>query len=122
MYTGKKKAMSRFITVALKAQETEHSPHFRGIWEAAVKSFKAHLKRIVGPVKVTFEEMTTVLTQIEACPNSRPLAPMPFDDDGVEALTPGYFLIGHPLNSLLILHLPTSLSPSCVIGACVNFS
>jgi len=78
----------------------ERSPHFGGIWEAAVKSFKSHLKRIVGPVKLTFEEMTTVLTQIEACLNSRPLSPMPFDDDGIEALTPGHFLIGRPLNSL----------------------
>ena len=25
---------------------------------------------------------------------------MPFDDDGVEVLSPGHFLIGHPLNSL----------------------
>ena len=33
----------------------EHSPHFGGIWEAAVKSFKNHLKRIVGEVKLTFE-------------------------------------------------------------------
>ena len=78
----------------------ERSPHFGGIWEAAVKSFKSHLKRIVGPVKLTFEEMTTVLTQIEACLNSRPLSPMPFDDDGVQALTSGHFLIGRPLNSL----------------------
>ena len=54
----------------------EHSPHFSGIWEAAVKSSKTHLKRVFGKVKLTYEEMTTVLTQIEACLNSRPLVPV----------------------------------------------
>ena len=78
----------------------EHSPHFGGLWEAAVKSFKAHLRRVVGNVKLTFEELTTVLTQIEACLNSRPLVALPLDDDGIEALTPGHFLIGRPLEAL----------------------
>ena len=72
----------------------EHSPHFGGIWEAAVKSFKRHLRRIVGEVTLTFEEMYTVLTQIEACLNSRPLVSINNDSDGIEVLTPGHFLIG----------------------------
>jgi hypothetical protein len=79
----------------------EHAPHFGGLWEAAVKSFKTHLKRVVGNVKLTYEEMYTVLTQIEACLNSRPLVPVNTpDDDGIEVLTPGHFLIGKPLMSL----------------------
>lgn len=78
----------------------EHGPHFGGLWEAAVKSAKYHLKRVMGNVKLDFEELTTVLTQIEACLNSRPLTPLYTADDGVEALTPGHFLIGRPLESL----------------------
>ena len=42
--------------------------------------------------KLTFEEYITVLSQIEACLNSRPLVPLPHEDDGVEAITPGHFL------------------------------
>lgn len=52
-----------------------HALHFGGIWEAAVKSTKCHLRRIVGNAALNFEEMYTVLTQIEAL-NSRPLIPM----------------------------------------------
>ena len=79
----------------------EHAPHFGGLWEAAVKIMKMHLRRIISNVKLTFEEMYTVLTQIESCLNSRPLVPLPPDDDGIEILTPGHFLIGRPLESLL---------------------
>ena len=65
-----------------------------------MKSTEYHLKPIVSTVKLTFEEMSTVLTQIEACLNSRPLVPLICDEDGFEALTPGQFLIGRSLDSL----------------------
>lgn len=32
------------------------APHFGGIWEAAVKSMKHHLRRVVGDTPLTFEE------------------------------------------------------------------
>ena len=76
----------------------ERAPHFGGLWEAAVRSFKAHLTRVVGNSKLDFEEMVTVLT---ACLNSRPLGTLPHnDDDGIEMLTPGHFLIGRPLQAI----------------------
>ena len=91
-YLSDKKIIWKFIP--------QHAPHFGGIWEAAVKSMKAHLKRILGDVRLTYEELSTLLTQIEACLNSRPLIPLPNDDDGIEALTPGHFLVGKPLMAL----------------------
>ena len=50
--------------------------------------------------KFTFEECYTILTQIEACLNSRPLVAKPCDEDGIEMLTPGHFLIGRPIEAL----------------------
>lgn len=73
------------------------SPNFGGLWEAGVKSIKFHLKRSIGEIKLTYEELTTTLIQIEACLNSRPLCPMTEDINSVEVLTPGHFLIGAPL-------------------------
>ncbi|XP_045534341.1 uncharacterized protein LOC123721079 [Papilio machaon] len=71
-----------------------HSPHFGGLWEAGVKSIKYHLKRIIS-THLTYEEMTTVLCQVEACLNSRPLCPIDDNDpDNLTPLTPGHFLIG----------------------------
>ena len=59
----------------------EYTPHFGELWEAAVKTFKHHFQRIVGRVQLTFEELTTVLRQIEACLNSRSLTPLPHPED-----------------------------------------
>ncbi|XP_029163786.1 uncharacterized protein LOC114935214 [Nylanderia fulva] len=73
------------------------APHFGGLWEAAVKSAKYHLRRVIGETTLTFEELTTLLTQIEACLNSRLLQALSDDPDDVTALTPGHFLIGAPL-------------------------
>lgn len=73
------------------------SPHFGGLWEAGVKSIKFHLKRVAGNQVLTYEELNTLLTQIEACLNSRPLCPVSEDIDDLQALTPSHFLIGEPL-------------------------
>ena len=51
-------------------------------------------------MKLTFKELTTVSTQIEACLNSRPLTPLPRPEDGTEVLTPRHFLVGAPLEAL----------------------
>ena len=61
---------------------------------------KYHLKRVISGVKLTFEEYSAVLTQVEACLNSCPLVALSCDDDGLEALTPGHFLIVRPLEAL----------------------
>lgn len=77
-----------------------NSPHFGGLWEAAVKSFKHHLKRIVDHTILTYEEFATLLTEIEASLNSRPLCQLSSDIGDYNALTPGHFLTGGPINAI----------------------
>ena len=76
------------------------APHFGGLWEAAVKSCKTLLRRAIGQQVLTYEELYTVLTMVEASLNSRPMSPMSSDANDLAVLTPGHFLIGSSLQSL----------------------
>lgn len=74
------------------------APHHGGIWEAGVKSVKHHLRRVIGDAKLTYEEMSTLLSQVEAVLNSRPLMYLDNEDlESLDVLTPGHFLIGRPM-------------------------
>lgn len=76
------------------------APNFGGLWEAGVKSFKHHLKRVVGETRLTLEELLTIVVQIEGFLNSRPLCPMSCDPNDFQVLSPGHFLIGRPITSI----------------------
>ncbi|XP_036343159.1 uncharacterized protein LOC118752380 [Rhagoletis pomonella] len=76
------------------------SPNFGGVWEAGIKSMKHHLRRVIGDALLTFEEFYTVLKQIEAVLNSRPISAISDDPTDFTALTPGHFLVGGPLIAL----------------------
>lgn len=76
------------------------APHFGGVWEIQIKAAKSHLLRIVGDQVLTFEELTTLFTQIEAVMNSRPLYPISSDPNDLTALTPGHFLTLEPLTAV----------------------
>ena len=54
----------------------------------------------MGEVKLTFKELVTTTSRIEACLNSRLLTQLPDNEDGIQALTPGHFLIGRPLEAI----------------------
>lgn len=84
------------------------APHFGG-WESGVKLIKHHLKRVLGNIRLTFEDFNTVIIEIEAIVNSRPLWAIPSNIDEYEALTPGHFLVFRALNTLpepSVTHIP----------------
>lgn len=86
------------------------APHFGG-WESGVKLVKYHLKRVLGNVRLCFEDFNTLLVEIEAVVNSRPLWSIPTNTDDYDPLTPGHFLVFRALNTLpepSPMHIPTN--------------
>ncbi|XP_048489043.1 uncharacterized protein LOC125491356 isoform X1 [Plutella xylostella] len=78
-----------------------YSPVFGGLWEAGIKSAKGHIKRVVGNQILTYEELNSVVIQIEGILNSRPLLSLQTADfNNMSYITPGHFLTGATLSTV----------------------
>lgn len=84
------------------------APHFGGLWEAAVKSAKHLLIKAVGNALLKEDEVQTVLVEVEAVLNSRPLVADSNNPNDGEAITPAHFLVGTTLAALPPVSLPSS--------------
>ncbi|KRY44811.1 hypothetical protein T03_3023 [Trichinella britovi] len=78
---------------------TERSPWCGGYWERLVRSVKTALKATLGQCLAAPDELRTVLCEVEARVNDRPLTFVGSDLDEEMALTPAHFLIGRSLAS-----------------------
>lgn len=77
------------------------SPYFGELWDASVKSVKFHFYRAVGLLVLTFEELRTLICQISAILNSRPLCSLSEDPENLDVLTPVHFSVVGPLISII---------------------
>ena len=75
------------------------SPWYGGWWEVMVKSVKFSLRKTLHNTVLTRVELVTLLTEIEASVNSRPLVYVSDNINDPMALTPSHFLIGRVAGS-----------------------
>ncbi|KRY40069.1 hypothetical protein T01_3028 [Trichinella spiralis] len=79
---------------------TPRVPWCGGYWERLIRSIKNALRKTIRGALLKYDELHTVLCEIEARINDRPLVFMGDDISGEAALTPAHFLIGHELSRL----------------------
>ena len=77
----------------------EKAPWWGGFFERMVQSVKRCLKKAVGKAKLTYDELLTALTEVEAIVNSRPISYFS-SEDLEEPLTPSHLLAGHRILGL----------------------
>ena len=78
----------------------ERSPWWGGMFERMVGSVKRSLRKVIGSARLNFDEMHTVLVEIENILNSRPLSYVYEDDCSAEILTPSHLLYGRRLSPI----------------------
>lgn len=74
----------------------KRAPWFRGFWERPIGLTKMCLKKVMGRAHITLDELITIVTEIEATLNDRPITYV----SDVEQLTPSMLLHGHMLRPL----------------------
>ena len=76
------------------------APWFGGFWEGLVACVKNCLKKTIDRNTFRYDEMQTVLREVEMIVNSRPLLTL-YDDTREETITPNHLLFGqkiYPVN------------------------
>ena len=71
----------------------EKSPWWGGFYERLIGIVKSSLKKVIGKAALDYCEMVTIITEIEACLNSRPLTYLN-EDNSDDLLTPNHFMYG----------------------------
>ena len=77
----------------------EKAPWWGGFFERLVQSVKRCLKKSIGRARLSYDELSTLLVEIESIINSRPLSYLS-SEDLEEPLTPSHLLTGCRILSL----------------------
>ena len=77
----------------------ERAPWWGGFFERLMGSVKRCLRKVLGNARLSFDELLTVMSEVEATLNSRPLT-YDYDIPGEEVLTPAHLMYGRRLTTL----------------------
>lgn len=77
----------------------EKAPWWGGYWERLVRSIKSPIKKVIGRSTLSYDEMSTLLTEVEAVINARPLTYVYDDQESVShPLTPSDLIYGRRIS------------------------
>ena len=75
------------------------SPWIGGFYERMVGTVKRCLRKVLGSARLAYDELQTILIEIEATLNSRPIT-YEYNEVGYEVLTPAHLIYGRQLTTL----------------------
>ena len=78
----------------------EKAAWWGGMWERLVWSVKTCLCKVIGKASLSYKEIETILTEVEAVVNSRPITFTHTSSEEPVPLSPSHFLIGQRLTAL----------------------
>ena len=92
-------------------------PWWGGMFERLIRSVKRCLRKIIGQARLSYNELTTAIVEVEAVINSRPLTYVATDNLD-EPLTPSHLLTGCRILSLpdYLCHKPEEENETPDIG------
>nr|CAB3263159.1 uncharacterized protein LOC104265735 [Phallusia mammillata] len=67
--------------------------HMGGVWERMIRSVRKILNALLSEQTLSDEKLMTLMVEVEAILNSRPLVPVTFDSKDEEPLTPNHLLL-----------------------------
>jgi hypothetical protein len=78
----------------------EHAPWWGGYWERLVKSVKLPIKKVVGRSSLKYNELNTLLIEVEGILNARPITYVYSDDESISyPLTPSDLIYGRRVSN-----------------------
>ena len=106
--------MAEYIAAWNKEQIEEHliqqgirwkfnppaAPHFGGVWERLVRSYKKAMYPVLGNRSVTEDFLSTTMCLVQQTLNARPLTAVSCDATDLETITSNHFLLGNKNLSL----------------------
>ena len=78
----------------------KRAPWYGGMWERLIGVMKTTIKKILGSASVNLQTLQTIITEVEAMMNDRPITYVSSARDDPEPLTPSHLLHGRRLTTL----------------------
>ena len=92
-YLTNKRVIWKFIV--------EKAPWWGGFWERLIQSVKRSIKKTVGRSSLNYDELNTLVVEVESLINSRPLTYIYDDEESIShPLTPSHLISGHKISTM----------------------